>query len=58
MGFHGSLGDVQIASDFRVVTSLEQQVDNLPFPGAYLAELFFHKRTAPDRCVAVAAKRR
>jgi len=30
MRFHRALGDVEIASDFRVVTSLEQQVDDLP----------------------------
>jgi hypothetical protein len=56
MGFHGSLGDVEVASDLRVVTPLKQQIDDLPFPGTYLAELFFHMGTAPDRCVRVAAK--
>ncbi len=35
MRFHRALGNVQIASDFRVVTSLEQQLNNLPFPGPY-----------------------
>jgi hypothetical protein len=38
-----SLGDVQIFSDFRVVTSLKKQIDDLPFPGSYLAEVLFHK---------------
>jgi hypothetical protein len=38
-----SLGDVQIFSDFRVVTSLKKQIDDLPFPGSYLVELLFHK---------------
>ena len=45
MRFDGAVGDVQIPSDFRVVTSLEKQIDDLPFPGAYLAELLFHKNT-------------
>ena len=35
MRFHCALGDVQIASDFCVVTSLEQQRNNLPFPWPY-----------------------
>ncbi len=43
MRFHRALGDVEIASDFRVVTSLEKQLDDLPFPGAHLLELLFHK---------------
>jgi len=44
MRFHRSLGDVQVASDFRVVTSLQQQIDNLPLPWSHLAEMFFHKK--------------
>lgn len=43
MRFHGALGDVQIVSDFRVVASLEEQLDDLPFPWAHLLELFFHR---------------
>jgi hypothetical protein len=43
MRFDGALGNVQIASDFRVVTSLKKQIYNLPFPGTHLVELFFHK---------------
>ena len=43
MRFDGSLGNVQIASDFRVVTSLKKQIYDLPFPGTYVVELFFHK---------------
>jgi hypothetical protein len=35
MRFDCALGNVQIASDFRVVTSLEQQRNNLPFPWPY-----------------------
>ncbi len=43
-----SLGNVQILSDFRVVASLEKQIDHLPFPGIHVAELLFHKhRTSP-----------
>jgi hypothetical protein len=42
MRFDRSLGNVQIFSNFRVVTSLEKQIDDLPFPGAHLAELLFH----------------
>ena len=43
MCFDGALGNMQIASDFRVVTSLEKQIDNLPLSRSYLAELLFHK---------------
>ena len=43
MCFDGSLGNVQIASDFRVVTSLKKQIYDLPLPGTHLVELFFHK---------------
>jgi hypothetical protein len=43
MRFDGSLGNVQIASDFRVVTSLKKQIYDLPFPGTHLVEVFFHK---------------
>ncbi len=42
MSFDGTLGHVQIASDFRVIASLEQQLDNLPFPGSHFVELLFH----------------
>ena len=49
-----SLGDVQIFSDFRVVTSLEKQLNDLPLPGSYLAEVLFHKHCTspirPGRC--------
>jgi hypothetical protein len=41
--FDCALGDIQVASDFRVVASLEQQIDDLPFPRSHLAELLFHK---------------
>jgi hypothetical protein len=43
MRFHRSLGDVQILGDFRVVTSLEKQLNDLLFPGSYAAEILFHK---------------
>jgi len=42
MRFDRALGNVQFASDFRVVTSLEQQIDDPPLPGSDLAELLFH----------------
>lgn len=44
MCLDSSLRNMKIASDFRVVTSLEQELDDLPFPGSYLIELFFHKK--------------
>ena len=50
MRFDRALGNVEIASDFRVVTSLEQQIDDLPLPGSDLVELLFHNNvhlTAP-----------
>ncbi len=43
MRFNRALGHVQIASDFRVVTPLEQQINDLPLPGPHLYEIFFHK---------------
>jgi hypothetical protein len=43
MRFDGSLGDIQIVSDFRVVTALQQKIYDLPLPGTHLVELFFHK---------------
>ena len=50
MCFDRALGDVEIVSDFRVVASLEQQIDDLPFPGPHLAEFLFHKHcTCPTR---------
>jgi hypothetical protein len=42
MCFHGSLGYVQIASDFRIVTALKQQIDDLLLPGCYWTNLLFH----------------
>jgi hypothetical protein len=54
MGFDRSLGNVQIASDFGVVASLEKQFNDLPFPGPHLTELLFHKHCTspmrPGRC--------
>lgn len=41
-----SLGDIKIFSDFRVVTSLKKQIDDLPFPWPYPAEVLFHKHHA------------
>jgi hypothetical protein len=42
MCFHGALGYVQIASDLRVVTTLEQQVDDLLLPLPQRNDIFFH----------------
>ena len=42
MCLDGSLGYVQIASDFRIVTTLEEQIDNLLLPLPYLNRFFFH----------------
>ena len=52
MCFYRALGNVQIASDFRVVTSLEQQIDNLPFPRSHLIEHLFHNSQHLHRCDA------
>ncbi len=43
MRFHRALGHVQIVRDFRVVTSLEKQLNDLPVPWAHLIENLFHK---------------
>jgi len=43
MRFDRSLGNVQIFRNFRVVTSLEKEINDLPFPGPHLAEPLFHK---------------
>ena len=48
MCFHSALGDVQIASDFRIVTALKQQIDNLPLPLSYVSKLLFHALTSTD----------
>lgn len=41
-----ALGHIEIASDFRVVASLQQQIDDLAIPGTDLGKFFFHS-TAP-----------
>jgi hypothetical protein len=43
MGFHRALGDIQVARDFRIITSLEEQFNDLPVPWAHLIESLFHK---------------
>jgi hypothetical protein len=50
MCFDRSLGNVQIPSDFRVPTPLEQQLNDLPFPGPNLAEWLFHKYCTRPTC--------
>ena len=42
MSLYGPLGYVQIASDFRIITTLQKQIDDLPLPGSYLIKLFLH----------------
>ncbi len=42
MSFDGSLGYVQIASDFRIVTPLQEQIDDLLFPRSHLSKFVFH----------------
>ena len=42
MCFYGSLGNVQIASDFRVVATLQQQIDDLTLAGSHVAVVLFH----------------
>lgn len=42
MCFYGTLGYVQIASDFRIVTALKQQIDDLLLPVPHLTDLLFH----------------
>jgi len=42
MRFYRALGNVQIPSDFGVVTSLQKQLDDLPFPGSDLVEIVIH----------------
>jgi len=54
MRFHRALGNIQIPSDFRVVASLKQQLNDLPLSRPYLIQLFFHKH-APDRRLPLAA---
>jgi len=55
MRFDRALGDVQIASDFRVVTALQKQLDNLPLPWPHPVEILCHRSCTParpgtDRC--------
>ena len=50
MSFDRALGDVEVASDFGVVTTLEQEIDDLPFLGCHGSEHFFHL-TIPSKSV-------
>ena len=45
MCFDGALGDVEIASDFRVVASLEQKIDDLALAGPQLIKFLVHDCT-------------
>ena len=42
MSFNRSLGDIQIAGNLGVVTSLEKQLDDLALAGADFAEMLFN----------------
>jgi len=42
MSFDGTFGNIEIASDLRVVASLEQQIDDLPLPSSHFVEFLFH----------------
>jgi hypothetical protein len=42
MGLDRAFCDLQIARDFRVVTSLEQKINDLLLPAPQAAERFFH----------------
>ena len=46
MCFHSALGYVQIASDFRIVAALQQQIDDLPLPLSHFHKLLFHALTS------------
>jgi hypothetical protein len=43
MRLNRPLGNVQIPSDLRIVTTLQEQIDDLPLPRPDLAEILFHK---------------
>jgi hypothetical protein len=38
-----ALGNVQIPSNFGIVTPLQKQIDDLTFPGSDFAKILFHK---------------
>jgi hypothetical protein len=42
MRFNGALSDIQIPSNFCIVTPLQKQIDDLSFPGSHLVEFLFH----------------
>jgi hypothetical protein len=48
MSFHGSLGDVQVASDFRVVAPLQQEINDLLLPGSHLIHILIHGLNLAD----------
>jgi hypothetical protein len=43
MSLYGSLGNIQIFGDLRVVASLKKEFDNLFLPGSALADILIHK---------------
>jgi hypothetical protein len=52
MSFDRALGDVEIASDFGIVTALEQEFDDLLFAGSHGSQRVVHftftSKPAPD----------
>jgi hypothetical protein len=42
MSFDGALGHVEVTSDLGVIASLQQEIDDLLFPGPDLAEVLIH----------------
>jgi len=50
MRFDRALGNVQIPSDFRVVASLKQQLNDLPFPGSCKIKLLIHDKYTSPMC--------
>ena len=56
MGFHGTAGHVELFGNLRVVTALEQQFGNLPFPWAQLDELFRHVYSPGNEIITRAVK--
>ena len=48
MCFDRALGNIQVASDFRVVAPLQQQVHDLPLAGSHLVKLLVHELHLSD----------
>jgi len=48
MSLDRALGDVQVASDFGIVTALEQEIDDLLFAGSHGSQRLVHF-TSPQK---------